>query len=114
MCWSLCPYELVTQNACSWRTLTMQNSPSPSPSLNMISTWPMTDFPEPTPLSQAASSPTPNMLRVENFPLDAAVTNSMATSEPLVQERDKSIESGFGRPCARSITRVQSYIIPTS
>ena len=26
MCWSLCPYESVTQNACSWRSLCVSNS----------------------------------------------------------------------------------------
>ena len=64
--------------------------------------------------SPAASSPTPSVLQVENFALDAGLTKNMTASEPLVQEYDKPIESGFGRPCTKSVTRIQSFTIPPS
>jgi hypothetical protein len=74
----------------------MQNSVSPPP--KSISTWPITDLLKPMSPSPAASSPTPSVSQVENFALDAGLTKNMAASEPLVQENDKPIEPGFGRP----------------
>ena len=90
----------------------MQNSVSPPP--KSISTWPITELLKPMSPSPAASSPTPSVLQVENFALDADLTKNMAASESLVQENDKPIESGFGRPCTRSVTRIQSFTIPPS
>jgi hypothetical protein len=88
----------------------MQNGISPPP--KSISMWPIADLPKPTSPSPAASSPTPSVSQVENFALDAGLTKNMTASEPLVQENDKSTESGFGRPCTRSVTRIQSFTIP--
>ena len=90
----------------------MQNSVSPPP--KSISTWPITELLKPMSPSPAASSPTPSVSQVENFALDAGLTKNMTVSEPLVQEYDKSTESGFGRPCTRSVTRIQSFTIPPS
>jgi hypothetical protein len=41
MCWSLCPYESVTPNACSWRSLILEFAEEcanvqPAPSLTVI------------------------------------------------------------------------------
>mmetsp|Transcript_33521 Transcript_33521/g.70278 ORF Transcript_33521/g.70278 Transcript_33521/m.70278 type:complete len:176 (+) Transcript_33521:1214-1741(+) len=58
------------------------------------------------------SSPTPSAQQVENFVLDANLTKKAATSKLLVQDNNKPIQPGFGRPCTRSVARVQSYIIP--
>ncbi len=46
--------------------------------------------------------------------VDAGLTKNMTALEPLVQENDKPIEPGFGRPCTRSVTRIQSFTIPLS
>ena len=88
----------------------VQNSLSPPP--KMTAPWPMTNTPESTLRSPAASSPMPSEPQVENFALDANPNKTVVTLVPLDQENDTPVEPGFGRPCTRSITRINSYAIP--